>query len=146
LGRITSKAVCNGCGGETFEVAIYDGGSIEPICLSPTCRQFWPTVGEEPREDAHALKAVGGGGDEPDNVVSSAEEEGVASLRPPPDKNPVVKGGSKEGRTDERPTAGGAAPAVSVAYRYRNLEERKHYMREYMRKRRRAKRGEGKKP
>ena len=71
---ISGKAVCCGCGGESFEIAIYGDGSTEAICLNGSCRKFWPPTGEEQEQDASIPEAVGDGGNEPSDVVRAASE------------------------------------------------------------------------
>lgn len=44
--RISGKAVCCGCGGENFEIVIYNDSTHKPVCLNSTCRQIWEALGQ----------------------------------------------------------------------------------------------------
>ena len=56
--EIVGKAVCSGCGGETFEIAIYGPSDTEAVCANGECRKMWPPTGQGSGKNSGVLKAV----------------------------------------------------------------------------------------
>ena len=56
--RISGKGICCGCGGETFEVVIYNDGTHSIACPKFECGQIWSPIGEGQGEIAHISRAV----------------------------------------------------------------------------------------
>ena len=46
VSRISGKAICCGCGGDLFQVVIYNDAEFDVVCFTTECRQIWAPLGE----------------------------------------------------------------------------------------------------
>lgn len=70
ISRISGKAVCCGCGGECFEIIIYNDSSHDVVCLEPDCRQVWAPLGQGCGTISRISEAVGEGRVKQSDMVS----------------------------------------------------------------------------
>ena len=73
---IIGKAVCCSCGGEVFEVILYQDGTREISCIIKECRAFWPPTIGKARYNPVSNEAVELPGDEPSVMVSETKGPG----------------------------------------------------------------------
>lgn len=75
--HIIGKAVCRGCGSETFEVILYDDSTYAIACIKADCRAYWPPEAGGQAQDTGGYEAMGKTGDESPQLVSTekAREE-----------------------------------------------------------------------